>query len=949
MKRAIPARAIPRERIRQPRFRRIAAATAAFALIATGLFVVTTQTAVAAGVAPGVTGAAPDGYIAGEDLSLDIHVNGSELAGPQYNLSLGVVLPADAMLVDPGSLGTPTIHPAGAVLPGSIATGTTPSTCADLGLDNALSPATACRVPAGKQYLVFQNVSDLPAGASVSHTLTLRPNAGTFPVGSQFPYRVNAYTNGDERYLPVFPGSTGLNTPAAQEKSSNAGVATVSVPVNALRIDKSEPSPESELLRGVHQNTTTYTLRVWHTGEGDIGNLVVTDLLPAGLEYLGLGGIDNTSNANGNRGGGAASVEYDTAARLTGTPAPADSNWSHPADHSLSRNAAQVGERVETVLQGGAVYTKVTWNIGELLAAGLASYSILDPEKQSYPAVAGEPGFFEIRYRAAVPLFENTMDFDGTGNQPTDDDGRGQIANLDNNAGASTRHGIADSSRAAKSYLNRAVASGSYAGATVTDEDTEQVDAVDVRLLKSVDTGSANGWFEQGQVARYTLNIATSEYTGAELGSPVVRPNRLVDDLADGLCPIFPANVGVTPGVSEAGSGIPQLVLGNPNSGPLGDHLTVEQWNTALAAAKVSSDCRFPSGKATGTDDLAGATLTGIAFDQVTGGFFLDLALPADALPAGNRAGHTVRYSVAQNPNYIAGDAGATTSGDRFSNYAEIHATTHAIGPVEDLANGEGVSAGRTEQAWDDSSATVGSGFTTLDKSVLRREAGVPDRSEITSISYETDWVETAETPFALGDEVWYRIRITPPSGTDVRNPRFTDFLPQGVTFDPVDSDHNGRPDNSWVVPSSNRGIGTCSPTNNVEWLNTFVPAPVVNGNVLNFTLGANCGLGGSARFLPLNTTLAIYLKVTVTDLSAFGEVDLAQNLAKYQQENVNGEIFFLRDQAEIEIDRSPRLLKGIRHLKHDATVTPAEPGNAFNSDVDDQQVVQNDEVTFRL
>lgn len=526
---------------------RITAAIAAFALIATGLFVVTSQTAAAAGVGPGVTGALPGGYIAGEDLSLELRFSGNALAGPQYNLSAAVVMPADATVIDSGSLGTPKVYPAGTVLPGTIVSGTTPDTCAALGLENATSPLGACRVPADRQYLVFQNISDLPAGASVSHVLTVRPDAASFGVGSQFPYQVNAYTNGDERFLPVFPGGTGLSTPAAMLNSSNAGMVATTVPVNALRIDKSEPSPEGELLRGVHQNTTTYTLRVWHTGEGDINDVVVTDLLPAGLEYLGLGGIDNTSNANGNRGGGSSSVEYDGAARLTDTPAPASGGWGGAADHPLSRNAAEVGETVETITQGGVVYTKVSWNIGELLAAGLASYSILDPEKQDYPAVAGEPGFFEIRYRAAIGLFENTMDFDGSGNQPTDDQGSGQIANLDNNRGASTRHGIGDPSGAATAYLNRAEASGGYAGVTVSDEDTEQVDAVDVRLLKSVDTGSADGWFEQGQTARYTLNIATSEYVSAELGSPVVRPNRLVDDMADGLCPILPADVDITP------------------------------------------------------------------------------------------------------------------------------------------------------------------------------------------------------------------------------------------------------------------------------------------------------------------------------------------------------------------------------------------------------------------
>ena len=903
--------------------------------MATGLVVVNTQTATAAGLAPAVAVTEPSSYIAGEDLSLGLTFTGTTGAGAQYNLSAGVVLPEDVTVVNSGSLGTPTVYAAGTVLPGVIASGTTPNTCAGLGLENAPSPAGACQVPDGKQYLVFQNISDLPEGASVSHTLTLRPKADTFPVGSQFPYQVNAYTNSNERFLPVFPGSTGLSTPDALAGSSNAGIVNDSVLVNALRVEKSEPSPEGELLRGVHDNTTTYTIRVWHTGEGDIDDVVVTDLIPAGLEYLGLGGVDNTTNANGNRAG-ADSVEYDGAARLDATPAPADSTWAGATDPSRNAN---VGETVETVTQGGAVYTKVTWNIGELLASGLATYSILDPKQQDYADSAGEPGFFEIRYRAAVPLFENTTDFGYTAGV----DGQ-QTANLDNNRGASTRHGADSADGDAKTYTNRAEASGRYDGATVSDDDTESVDAVDVRLLKSVDTGSDDGLFQQGSTARYTLNIATSEYVSAELGA--TRPDRLVDDMADGLCPVFPAGVAVTPGVSGAGVGIPQLVLGNPNVA-VGPHLTVAQWNDALEDAGVSPDCFFTSPKATAGDALEGATLTGIAFDQATGGFFLDLALEA-ALPAGDSAGHEVRYSVAQNSNYITNDAGATTSGDSFTNDAEIFATTHPIAPVDGLENSGGTSAGGEGSAWDDSEATIGSELTSLDKQVLPREQGVPAPEDVADA---TGWVDVAETPFALGDQVWYRIRVTPPSGVDVRNPRLTDFLPQGVTFDPT-LNANGRPEDMWIVPSATQGLGTCHPADVVEWLETFVPAPTVNGNVLNFNLGSNnCGLG-SARFLPLKTTLEIYLKVTVTDLSAFGKVDLAQNLAKYQQQNVDGEIFFLRDQAEVSIDQTARLTKGIRSNTYEnpATGGAMYPGvNGFESDVDGQTAVQQDEVTFRL
>src|SRR5690606_19827521 len=108
----------------------------------------------------------------------------------------------------------------------------------------------------------------------------------------------------------------------------------------------------------------------------------------------------------------------------------------------------------------------------------------------------------------------------------------------------------------AQSLTNVAGVSGSYLGPvapgsdpTSSDTAAYPVDAVDVRLLKSVDDSE----FRQGELAIYTLTIETSEYTSAELGaggSSDIRPNRLVDDLGDGICPAFPSGVAVTPGAS---------------------------------------------------------------------------------------------------------------------------------------------------------------------------------------------------------------------------------------------------------------------------------------------------------------------------------------------------------------------------------------------------------------
>jgi len=992
-------------------------AGASAAALGAGLLVVAgfgVDSALAGAGAPGVSVAQNGTYLAGEDLSLSLTFESNVAAGDEYNLSAGVVLPQGITVVDSGTLGAPVVYtgralpldpvsPAARVqLPGNYSMSA--AQCAALGLE-PWTPGQAsgkCVVPDGMQYLVFQNISDLPEGASATHSVTLRPDALVFPVGSRVELDVTAFTSEQERYIPVFPGSTGVA--AGSTHTSAPGFPsprTTSVLVNALRLEKSEPSPESELLRGVHNNSTTYTLRVWHTGEGDIDDVTVTDFIPAGLEYLGLGSAvdpDRTTNANGTQG----LVEYPGAPRLDSTPAPAGSTYAGTGVIDASRNAANMGEETVTTrvataadaaahpgVVAGDVYTVVSWNIGELLKTGLASYSILDPVAQTYDAMPGTPGFFEIRYRAAVPLFENTVDFDGNGNQPTADGGRHQIANLDNNRGASTRHGSVQTTPGfgddgdAKSYTNVATAAGVYNGEVadeadriLTDTDTETIDAVDVRLLKSVDDDE----FTQGGLATYTLDIRTSEYTSADLGaggSGAIRPNRLVDELGDGICPVFPAGVAVTPGASTAGTDIPRLVIGNPNpGGSVGPDLTAADWTAALGTS-LASVCGFPSSRpgAALTGAPGATTLTGIAYNPANGHFYLDLNTAA----LGANSQQVITYTALQNTVYSegGGEPGATSSGDTIVNTAELMMTTQSIPGLDGVTSSgttgtPGDVADGTWRAWDDSDATLHARLSELSKHVLKRSAGVPERDEIAELAEvpESEWVKTPEEnePFAVGDQVWYRIKITPPAGADVRNPKFTDFLPVGVEWDPAPNGLTGRPENMWIVPSSPRGIGACQPSSDpgdpiVNWLNTFAefdPATDFDpdGNILTFNLGADdCfpASGNTDRFLPLDTTLEIYLKVTVVDAAAFATVDLPQNLAKYQQNNVDGDIFFLRDMAEIEVDGGPRLLKGIRSN----TNADSQSGSQllgyypYNSNVDgtptSETVVQGDEVTFRL
>jgi hypothetical protein len=454
------------------RMRKAIAGVAATAL-ATGLLIVAggnLPSAMAATVAPTVTVTEPGSYIWGEDLPLTLNFEGTASAGAQYNVSVGIVIPATAKVQNSGTLGVPTVYAAGDPLPGQIVNDPT-ETCVSLGLAATDPESNTCLVPLNAQYLVFENVHDLPEGAAASHTLTLRPDADVFQLGDRFAYQVNAYTNGDERFLPVFPGSTGVNNAAARAESSNAGQAGNGLLVNALRITKQETThPENEVLRGVHGDRgAIYELRIEHTGEADLSTATVVDYLPAGLEYLGSCGLpDSTTNANGTQD----AEEYPGSGPLNTATVGADC-LAEASIETVQGSLDSEGRFTES--DSGDVFTAVTWNVGEWLMANPGGV------EQLYPGTEGTPATTTIRYRAGVPLYENTIDFGETTPSP---DSLEQGANLNNNRGASTRHGTDDldarnssDGAGAIGYTNGVIASGEYNGETVSDSTTESTRA----------------------------------------------------------------------------------------------------------------------------------------------------------------------------------------------------------------------------------------------------------------------------------------------------------------------------------------------------------------------------------------------------------------------------------------------------------------------------------------
>lgn len=110
---------------------------------------------------------------------------------------------------------------------------------------------------------MWRNISDLQVGDSLALGFSAATDPAVLPVGATFINDGSAYAHSDPRRIPAF-SAAGVVTPGSYTGSAAATSAPTTV--SALEITKSEPSPESELLRGIHEHPTVYTLTVRSTG-----------------------------------------------------------------------------------------------------------------------------------------------------------------------------------------------------------------------------------------------------------------------------------------------------------------------------------------------------------------------------------------------------------------------------------------------------------------------------------------------------------------------------------------------------------------------------------------------------------------------------------------------------------------------------------------------------------
>jgi len=371
------------------------------------------------------------------------------------------------------------------------------------GSSNGGDPAILANQPTpGSTTLLWVNIADLAPDNSftltydVAHLTSTSPGVAcggaTLCVGETYAHAVGAYVNDDPRFVPDFDALTGAPITGA---SSHTGWAEASDSSRLVPfvVEKDEPNAEGEILRGLHEHATTYTVTVTNNGVNPTNGFVVEDWIPAGLELLGCGGIDTTTDAATNPG---SPLEYPGAAPLTATATPTDCVAptfvaTEDTDPDGSGPLPQ------------AVYTHVRWTGLGNLAAG---------------------GELVLRYAAGIPVRENTLDWTGTEPATTG----AQTANLDNNSGPETTD--------EQELTNHVAATGTYQGAvfaggpaTTTDTDDLTRTAEDLSVHKTASTGD----IEQEAVVSWELLVETSEYR--RLDDIVV-----TETLPNGLCPLAP-------------------------------------------------------------------------------------------------------------------------------------------------------------------------------------------------------------------------------------------------------------------------------------------------------------------------------------------------------------------------------------------------------------------------
>jgi uncharacterized repeat protein (TIGR01451 family)/fimbrial isopeptide formation D2 family protein len=574
-------------------------------------------------------------------------------------------------------------------------------------IDNAPGP--------GQTTLIWSNLADLTAASQFSFGYRVAHSPTIFGVGSSYTNNAGAYVNCNPRFVPDFDatgqavqsgGDLDCDDTNPEESYTGSATASAETDISAIEIVKSEPSPEDELLRGIHDHQTTYTLEVTNNDVAATNGVDVEDYLPAGLEFLGCGGADNTTDAPTNPG---STEEYPGSGPIN--PGNEPGGGSPPG--------CVAPDLVETVADPpglpGGVYTHVVWsNVADLAPGGTRT----------------------LRYLAAIPIRENTLDWNGAdpGSGTAPDPASGlQASNLDNNSGAETN----EDGNSEPSLTNRATATGNFddgvtpGGVPVSDSDEKSVTAEDLRVLKSVSSGALS----PGATSTWSLQVDTSEYR-------YVNSIEVTDTLGDGYCPLGATNLEQTPPAAD------------PECDPTG----------AMPSSPYASTQENPDGTWT------------IEWDETS-----DPAL-GRMLPS---TSHTITFPTKTRAFYQENftDSTPVLAEDAAENHVDIRGIDFvrcAPGAVDGCTPG-----GPDEISHDEPSGTPDTdeseaGQVAPGASVDKKVDSAPNTADCLTGTY----VDGPPTSVAPGDHLCFRVRMDFPGTPQTGSVTVSDFIPPGTTYD---------------------------------------------------------------------------------------------------------------------------------------------------------------------
>jgi uncharacterized repeat protein (TIGR01451 family)/fimbrial isopeptide formation D2 family protein len=363
---------------------------------------------------------------------------------------------------------------------------------------SAVPPTVIANQPAAEETtLIFSNVTDLSPNSHKELSFNLTYNQSVWHAGDVIPVRAQAFINTDPRFVPKFSPTGQPEGPSSTSYTGFSAEVTGEQRLKAIKVTAEEPSPEGEMLRGVHEDQTVYTLKVQNNGINPTTGTELDAYVPAGLEFLGCGAP----------GGAGTDHTHDAIATNPGSAEEYPGSGPIKVESLAECQTPELVETEEFDPDGPGpmpfgVYTHVRWNVGTLTAGEVKTF----------------------KYRAAVPIRANAKEFTG-GAKPSGASGE-QAANLDNNTGPE----VIDET----SLPTLAFASGTYQGTTPTPTSDETVldrTAEDWVVHKGVEASR----LEQGQNVKWTLTFETSEYK-------YVKEGVVTDTLPDGLCPLGPEN-----------------------------------------------------------------------------------------------------------------------------------------------------------------------------------------------------------------------------------------------------------------------------------------------------------------------------------------------------------------------------------------------------------------------